>query len=66
MLFYTSKNDKVQSKTCQNCIPFVETIYIKMQRKRIPRVYEYQLSTSSHQLLTIDIKHQADRVLVDV
>ena len=30
-----------------------------MQTKHIPRVFEYQSSTTSHQLI-IDIKHQPD------
>ena len=36
MFFHTSKNDKVQSKKCQNCIPFLESTYPEMQRKHIP------------------------------
>ena len=48
MFFHTSKNDKVQSKRCQNCIPFLESTYHEMQRKHIPRVFEYQSSTSNH------------------
>ena len=36
-----------------------------MQRKHIPRVHEYQSSTSSPRLMN-DIRHQPDRVLVDV
>ena len=37
-----SENDKVQSKKCQNCSPFFESSYPEIQRKHIPRVYEYQ------------------------
>ena len=29
-------------KECQNCIPFLESTYPEMQRKHIPKVYEYQ------------------------
>ena len=44
MFFHTGKkfNDKVQSKKCQNCIPFLESTYPEMQRKHKPRVIEYQ------------------------
>ena len=49
-VFHTSKNDIVQSKKYQNCIPFLEYTYPEMQRKHISRVYEYQS-------LMIDIKH---------
>ena len=45
---------KSSQKKCQNCIPFLESTYPEMQRKHIPRVYEYQSGASSH----IDIKHQ--------
>ena len=43
-----------------------------MQRKHIPREYEYQSSKSSHPVddrvtrVMTDIKHQPDTVLVDI
>ena len=46
--FIQAKNDNVQSKKCQNCITFLESTYAEIQRKHIPRVSEYQSSTSSH------------------
>ena len=46
--FNTSESDKVQSKKCQNCIACLESAYNEMQRKHVPRVYEYQSSKSSH------------------
>ena len=33
---------KSSQKKCQNCIPVLESTYPEMQRKPIPRVYEYQ------------------------
>ena len=57
------------TKSSQNCIACLESTYNKMQRKHkpVPTVYEYQSSTSSHRpWLMIYIKHQQDRVLVDV
>ena len=33
---------KSSQKKCHNCIPFLESTYPEMQRKHIPRVYEYQ------------------------
>ena len=33
---------KSSQKKCQNYIPFSELTYPEMQRKHIPRVYEYQ------------------------
>ena len=33
---------KSSQKKCQNCITFLESTYPEMQRKHIPRVYEYQ------------------------
>ena len=62
MFFHISKNDKVQSKNCQNCIPFLESTYPEMQRKHIPRVYVNHEQVASR--LMIDIKHQPDRVLL--
>ena len=29
-------------KKCKKCIPFLESTYPEMQRKHIPRLYEYQ------------------------
>ena len=46
---------KFQSKSVK-LYTFLESTYPEMQRKLIPRVYEYQSSTSSHLV---------DRVLVD-
>ena len=55
------------SKKSQNYMPSLESTYPEMQRKHIPRVYEYQLSTiPGATRLKIDIKHQPDTVLVDV
>ena len=58
---------KSSQKKCQNCIPFLESTYPEMQRKHIPRVYEYQRDTVLRRLisnikqitfwLTFDIKH---------
>ena len=42
-----------------------EFTYPEMQRKHITRSYKYQLSTSSHHLIT-DIKHRPDTLLVNV
>ena len=33
---------KFSKKSVQNCIPFLESTYPEMERKHIPRVYEYQ------------------------
>ena len=33
---------KSSQKKCQNFIPFLESTYPEMQKKHIPRVYEYQ------------------------
>ena len=33
---------KSSQKNCQNCIHFLDSTYPEMQRKHIPRVYEYQ------------------------
>ena len=33
---------KSSQEKYQNCIPFFESTYPEMQRKHIPRVYEYQ------------------------
>ena len=54
----TSKNDKLQSKKCQKCIPFLESTYHEMQRKHLPE--------SVVNRLMIDIKHQPDAVLVAI
>ena len=48
---------KSSQQKCQNYTSFSESTYLEMQRKHIPRVYEYQSSTSRHQLM-IDIKHK--------
>ena len=69
---------KSSQKKCQNCIRFFESTYPEMQRK--PTVYlenmninhepvATRLISNINQIefwLTFDIKHQPDRVLVDV
>ena len=54
----------MSSKKCQYCIPFSGFTYPEMQRKHIPRVYEYQSSTSIW--LMFDIKCSALSEVVSV
>ena len=55
---------KSSQKKCQNCIPFFESTYPEMHQKHIPRLYVNHEPVASR--LMIDIKHQPDRVLVDI
>ena len=66
MFFYTGKNDKV------HCIPILESTYPEMQRKHIPTstTFLVEYLNINHQPVAtqfiIDIRHQPDKVLVDV
>ena len=44
--------EKVQSKMCQKCLPFLESKYPEMQRKHISVVSEYLCPPASTRLMT--------------
>ena len=58
-------SQKVQSKKCQSCIPFLESTYPEMQRKKYLVYMNINRQPAATRLM-IEIKHQTDRVLVDV
>ena len=65
-LFIKAKMTKC-SKKCQHYMHSLESTYPEMQRKHIPKVYEYQLSTiPGSTRLKIDFKHQPDTLLGEV
>ena len=57
---------KSSQKKCQNCIRFLESTYNEMQRKHIYLEYMSIKHEPVATGLMIDIKHQPDRVLVDI
>ena len=65
MIFIQAKMTKSSQKKCQNCIPFLESTYPEMQEN----IYIENMNINHEPVATrlmIDIKHQPDRVLVDI
>ena len=59
--FHTIENDKVQSKTCQNDVPFLN-LHIPKCKENIYLEYMNITCQPAATRLMIDIKHQPDRI----